>query len=186
MPKPDRGERDDWRSAGSPSKGSFFGNLWRGTKWFAASPFEAFPKKEILENGKLIAFLAAAGKAGARGNGRFRVNADRSFDLAATAFLHGILVPELEAVLRGRQKATARAAYLAFALGWAFFLAWLLRAALVPWTADSVVQALEFLPFCLFFFLIAFKSALENYQIRTRRLATPMEYLQTEGTFWPR
>lgn len=180
MPKLDRGEiprrENRW----------FSRSLWRGAKWLAATPFEAFPQREIVENGRLIGFLAAAGKTRAGGNGRFRVNGDRSMDLVATAFLHGISVSELEALLCRRQKVTARAAYLAFGLGWACFLAWLLRAALVPWTKVSLVQALEFLPFCLFFFLMAFKCGLENHQIRTRRLVTPAEYLQTVGDFWPR
>jgi hypothetical protein len=180
MPKRDSGE------TGHRGNGSLFGALWRGTKWLAATPFEAFPRREIIENGKLIGFLAVAGKASSGTNGRFRVHGDRSIDLVATAFLHGISVSELELLLRRRQKLTARAAYLAFGLGWACFLAWLLRALFVPWTGVSLVQALEFLPFCLFFFLMAFKCGLENHQMRTRRLATPGEYLHTVGDFWPR
>lgn len=186
MPMRDEGLGRRAHASGDPGKGSFFGRLWRGTKWLAASPFEAFPKDEIAENARLIGALGAARKAGPRANGRFRVHLDRSFDLAATAFLHGVSAPQIETLLRRRQKETARTAYLAFGLGMFCFIGWLLRAWLVPWTGSSLVQALEFLPFCLFFFLMAFKSALENFQLRTRRLATAGEYLWTEEPFWPR
>lgn len=182
----DDGEGRDARASGDQKNGSVFGRLWRGTKWLAASPFEAFQKDEIVENARLIGALGAARKGGSPANGRFRVHLDRSFDLAATAFLHGVSVPQLETLLRRRQKETARTAYLAFGLGTLCFIGWLLRAWLVPWTGSSLVQALEFLPFCLFFFLMAFKSALENFQLRTRRLATASEYLRTEERFWPR
>jgi hypothetical protein len=48
-----------------------------------------------------------------------------------------------------------------------------------------VLPAVEFAPFCLVFFLVAFLSGLENYQLRTRRLATAWEYLNNSGRFWP-
>jgi hypothetical protein len=46
------------------------------------------------------------------------------------------------------------------------------------------LPALEFAPLCVAFFLYAFKTALQN-QIRTRRVATATEYLQTKDSFLP-
>jgi hypothetical protein len=47
------------------------------------------------------------------------------------------------------------------------------------------LPALEFAPLCVAFFLYAFKTALQNYQVRTRRVATATEYLQTKDSFLP-
>jgi hypothetical protein len=85
-----------------------------------------------------------------------------------------------------RRRESARTAYLSFGLGWLSFFAWLVRAATTPWTSGHLLPVIEYAPFCVIFFLVAFRSALQNYQIRTRRLATASEYLQTPNSFWPR
>jgi hypothetical protein len=164
-----------------------WGGLWRGTKSAAAAPFQAFPKEEIVEAARFIGSLVRLQGEGGRGTqGKFPLDAHGSFDLRALAFLEGMSVPQLEASLVRRQKSTARAAYVAFGLGWLCFFGWVWRAYTVPWSANSLVQALEFLPFLVFFFAAAFRSALTNFQLRTRRLASAKQYLLTREPFWPR
>jgi hypothetical protein len=145
----------------------------------------AFPAEEVVKSGRWIAALFGWLRWGRTRAGQVDVGADRRFDLAATAYRYGASVAQLEAVLAARQRATARFAYLAFGLGWLFFLAWLYRAATMPWTTGHVLPLLEFAPFCLVFFLVAFRAALQNFQIRTRRLARASEYLRTSESFWP-
>jgi hypothetical protein len=173
-------------SSVSPPRSTMFGKAWGQTKWIAKGPIRAFPKDEIVENGRLIGTLVEKVRRRPRQGGPFRVYEDRTFDLAATAFLHGIAVGELEELLWRRQRESARAAYLSFGLGWLSFLAWLVRAATTPWTSGHLLPVIEYAPFCVIFFLVAFRCALQNYQIRTRRLATASEYLQTPDSFWPR
>ncbi|MGB5084166.1 MAG: hypothetical protein WBO09_06055 [Methylocystis silviterrae] len=164
---------------------SMFGRTWRGVKRLGAPATRAFPKDEVVEGGRAIGRLIAAVRQGRPGDPRFRLHEDRRFDLEATAFLHGLSAHQLEAVLWRRQRQTAVAAYIAFGFGWVFFLLWLFKAATTPWSSWRILPVLEFAPFCVFLFLIAFRSALQNYQIRTRRLATAGEYLDTSGQFWP-
>lgn len=166
---------------------SWLGGFWRGTKSAAAAPFQAFPKEEIVEGARFIGSLVRLRGEGSRGKkGKLPLDAQGSFDLRALAFLEGMSVPELEASLVRRQKSTARAAYVAFGLGWLCFFGWVWRAYTVPWSATSLMQALEFLPFLIFFFAAAFRCALANFQLRTRRLAGAKEYLLTHEAFWPR
>jgi len=73
-----------------------------------------------------------------------------------------------------------------FALGSIFLTAWICEALVSPWTAMRVVLALEFLPFCALFFLLAFYNALLNFQIRVGHSAGWREYLSTDKSFWPR
>ena len=73
-----------------------------------------------------------------------------------------------------------------FALGSIFLTAWICEALVSPWTAMRVVLALEFLPFCALFFLLAFYNALLNSQIRVGHSAGWREYLSTDKSFWPR
>jgi hypothetical protein len=60
------------------------------------------------------------------------------------------------------------------------------RLSSIEWSPGVALPALEFAPLCVAFFLYAFKTALQNYQIRTRRVATATEYLQTKDSFLPR
>jgi hypothetical protein len=177
-------DRDETDTRGKPS---WFGELWRGTKSAAAAPFQAFPKEEIVEGARFIGCLVTRRGEGSRARQRkFPLDADGSFDVRALAFLEGMSVLQLESALARRQKSTARAAYVAFGLGWLCFLGWVGRAYAVHWSATSLVQALEFLPFLVFFFAAAFRSALANFQLRTRRLASAKDYLLTREPFWPR
>jgi hypothetical protein len=111
---------------------------------------------------------------------------DGCFDLEATAFLYGMSVFELDRWLRVRRRQTARIAYATFALACIFLAAWVRQALWSPWTPGRIALALEFLPFCVLFFLLAFYNALLNFQIRTGRAASWREYLTTSESFWPR
>jgi hypothetical protein len=73
-----------------------------------------------------------------------------------------------------------------FLLGGMFFVGWLYRLATMTWTANATLTALQFTPACAVFFLLAFRFALENFQIRLRRKVTVTEFLTTPSGFWPR
>jgi hypothetical protein len=45
--------------------------------------------------------------------------------------------------------------------------------------------AYYFMPFCAIFFLLAFRSALQNFQARTRTPAKAGQCLATSEPFWP-
>ena len=166
-------------------KRSALGGLWRGTVWLASTPFRLFPHREIARSAEAIGQMWASVRHGRERRSIVEIEEDRSFDLRATAFLRGMTPRALEALLEKRRRATARNAYLCFALAWLFFFGWLYRLAHMPWTSSALLTVLEFAPFCVIFFLLAFKSALQNYQIRTRRLATAAEYLCASESFWP-
>ncbi len=186
MPVISGGPKSGRRSTATEGRRTVFGSIWRGTRWVVGGPVAVFPTAQIIKSARFIGFLAELlGRRPVR-DGRLHLTDDRTIDLTATAFASGLTAADLEGHLAGRCRETARAAYFALGLGWVFFLLWLIRMATVPLTAVDVVPALEFLPFCLAFFLMAFRSALQNYQIRTRTLATAVEYLQTSSGFWPR
>jgi len=180
-----RDKDGDRAGSGQAERGSWIGRAWRGVSWIGI-PFRSFPRGEIAAGAQWIGELAGVLWRGGGVDARFRIGEDKVFDIAATAFLHGMSEAQLEAVLWRRRKETARAAYLAFLLGWLSFGACVGRAAMVPWSSGQFLPAIEFVPFCLVFFLLAFKSALLNFQIRMRRLASGLEYLRTSEGFWPR
>ena len=157
----------------------------RSTLGVTMNPLSAFPRDLIVETGRLIGDLARRLRAGGVRDDRLYFSDDRRIDMEATAFAHGMTVAGLDALLSNRQREAARAAYLAFGLGWVFFLLLLYRTMTIPLTASHLVPLLEFLPFCAAFFLMAFRSALQNFQLRERRLITALEYLTTPRGFWP-
>ena len=126
---------------------------------------KSFAGEEITEGSRWIGNLAETVRRGPKTDGRFRLHEDGGFDLVATAFLYGINVRMLEIRLDQKRRHAARTAYVCFALGWVSFIAWLWRAATMPWTAEHILPAVEFAPFCLIFFLAAFQSGLRHYQI---------------------
>lgn len=178
------GDDEDQAGGAPPAARSFLGKLWGRIKWVARQPFRAFPRREVERGGQLIRALAS-GKAG-EGRRRLYINADRTIDWEATAFWHGVTVYELERLSQRRRRETARMAYILFGIGWAAFLGWVHQAATLSWTPGRVLALLEFAPFCLIFILCAFQSALQNFRLRTGRMATPWEYLLTDEAFWPR
>jgi hypothetical protein len=117
-----------------------------------------------------------------------RVGSDEmgAFDLGATAFVNGEKSATLEDALAARQGSTARNAWVFLALGVMFFFGWLYRLLTMTWSASATLTALQFMPACAVFFLLAFRLGLENYQIRRRRRVTAMEYVCAPSGFWPR
>jgi hypothetical protein len=66
-----------------------------------------------------------------------------------------------------------------------FFVAWLYRLLTMTWTVNATLTALQFTPACAVFFLLAFRFAIENYQIRQGRKVSVLEFLATPNGFWP-
>jgi hypothetical protein len=173
------------RRSTSAKRMSLLSRAWSGVKWIGSVPGRAFPKPEVIEGGRFLTGLITGVRRGARRNTRFRVDEDRRIDVEATAFLHGMKAWQVEGLLRLRRRQTALAAYILLGAAWALFAYWLFEIAITPWASWSIAPVLEFAPLCLFLFLTAFQNALQNYQLRTRRLATAWEYLTTSEQFWP-
>jgi hypothetical protein len=165
---------------------SRFGRVFRGIGWLSVGPVDWAGLRGISRSASLIRHLSVTVRSGSRGDQRFRTSGDGGFDLNATAFLYGISVPEIERRLKVRRRQTALIAYATFGLACIFLMAWVCEALSSPWTAARIALALEFLPFCALFFLLAFYQALLNFQIRIGRAASWREYLATSAPFWPR
>jgi hypothetical protein len=123
---------------------------------------------------------------GARNGGGFRLDETGTLDPGGAVFLNGQKTATLENALAARQGSTARNAWVFLALGVIFFFGWLYRLLTMTWSANATLTALQFMPACAVFFLLAFRFGLENYQIRMRRKVTAMDYVWAPNGFWPR
>ena len=184
-------EREGWKSnnaAGSASekRRSPLRRMFRGIGWLSAGPVDWTGRRGISRGASFIRDLIVALRFASQSDPRFRTSEDGCFDVEATAFLHGISVFELQRRLALRRRQTARIAYATFALGCIFLTAWVCEALSSPWTAGRIVLALEFLPFCALFFLLALYNAFLNFQLRIGRAASWREYLATRKPFCPR
>jgi hypothetical protein len=164
---------------------SLFGKVFRGAGWLAGGPVDWIATRRIARSASFIRDLVVTLRVGPQRDARFKTHDDGVFDLQATAFCYGLSVHELEARLAARRRQSARIAYGTFALAWFFLLAWLWHALSSPWNAARIASALDFLPFCVLFFLVAFYNALLNFQVRIGRRASWREYLATSERFWP-
>jgi hypothetical protein len=165
---------------------SFFRRNLRRTKFVAGGPVANVGFQEISEGQRFIGGLWGLLRRGAPADTRLKTDRDGSIDLLATAFSYGISVEALVERLRFRQAQTARAAYAMFGLGSVSLLLWLYGALHMRMSSARLFSALEFLPFCTLFFLLAFKSAWMNWQLRTRRLRSAVAFMTTTEPFLPR
>jgi hypothetical protein len=180
-------ERDGRKSNNTSEKRrSPLGRMFRGLGWLSAGPVDWTGRRGISRGASFIRDLVLALRFGSHRDPRFRTSEDGGFDVEATAFLHGISVFELQRRLAVRRRQTARIAYATFALGCIFLTVWVCEALSSPWTAGRIILALQFLPFCALFFLLAFYNALLNFQLRIGRAASWREYLATREPFGPR
>ena len=169
-----------------PRRSSLSGRLWRGTKTVARGPIDAAGPGEIARGAGLIRSLLELLQHGPETDTRFRVDEAGSIDLNTTAYLHGLTPASLEARIHMRRAQTKRASYALFVLGTVGFFGWILEALNMRLSATRVISAIEFLPFALFLYLLAFKCAWVNWQLRTRRLGSALAYLRTTAPFLPR
>lgn len=161
----------------------FFG----GIGWLLLTPIGWAGTKSIWRGTSLIGDLSRTIRAKqTSARERVFVDDDRRLDLQATASSSGMSVPQLQERLAARRRQTALIAYAMFSLAWLFLIAWIRSALASPFTISRVMLALDFLPFCALFFLIAFYNALVNFQIRTGRRASWREYLASDERFLPR
>ena len=168
-----------------PRRRSFFGKIFRGTGWLMTAPVTWLGADRIKHGWSLIGDLFGLLRSGPTQDDRFKTGSGSMFDLPTTAFSFGLTVRQIEAQLAARRRQTARISYAALALGVLFLVGWIWHALSSPWTATRLSSALYFLPFCAVFFLVAFYNALLNFQIRSGRLASWLEYLETSDGFWP-
>jgi hypothetical protein len=173
----------------APAKKKRFATIrkvFRGIGWLGSSPVHWMGIGSIRQGGAFITDLTERAQARPARDPRFKTAAEGGFDLQATAFSMGMSVSELERHLATRRRQTALIAYGLGSLGIAFLALWLLKVLSAPFLGARFILAIDFLPLCLLFVLLAFQQALLNYQIRIRRTAGWLDYLTTEKRFWPR
>ena len=168
-----------------PRRSHFLGSVWRGAKSTVRAPFTAFPGRQIVENGRLIGFLYGRIRVGRPSETRVFRAEDGSIDMTATSFTLGLSMDRLRARMAQRRRQTARLAYLSFGLGVVFFVMWLYRAWAWNFEGSRMLAAIQFVPFCAVFFLVAFKNAHANWQLRTGYLGSASEYIHSSEPFWP-
>lgn len=167
------------------SKLSFLRRNWRRARFVAGGPIATIGLEEISDGARLIDKLFGVVRSGPRADERLRTNLDGTIDLVATAFCFGVSPEEMAQRVYVRREQTVRAAYATFALGCLSLLLWLYGAVQIRMSSGRILSAVEFLPFCGVFFLLAFKSAWMNWQLRTLRIGSAVAYLRTTEPFLP-
>jgi hypothetical protein len=177
--------RDDAGGAKPPRK-SRFRRALGGVGWLFQSPAEWLGWRSISEGAGAVGRLYRRTRASQKRDRRFKMQENHTFDLVGTAFAYGISTEELERRLAVRRRQTGLLSYVLFFMACAFVLAWVCVALRTVSGGGRVVLLLQFLPFCVLFYLMSFYQALINFQIRTGRGANWREYLTTEDGFLPR
>jgi hypothetical protein len=160
------------------------GGLWRGLKFVLGAPLQALSTDQIVKGAGVIGDLADQIKGGPRPDPRVRVDEGRFLDLETMALVQGVSLAEIHRLLADRRRKTSRAVFCYLCGGAGFLALWLIEALMTPAYA-SLAYVIGLLAICMVLFLSAFYNALVNWQIRTRRLGTALEFLRTEESWWP-
>ena len=171
--------RESERDTDRARRPSFLGRSFGRAKLALGAP-------EIAEGAGFITHLLRLVRSSPAGDRRLRVDGEGRVELEATAFLYGMTVEGLLREIAVRRRQTARSAYLSFGVGSIFLLLWLATALHLRMNSARLASAVEFMPFCLLFFLLAFKSAWRNWQLRTHHVGSALAYLTTSEPFLPR
>jgi len=167
------------------SKTGFFRKGMRGVHWLGQGFSVFLPWQRIRRSGETIASLYASIRRPPADAYGIVLRDDGRFDLEATAKRYQGSIEDVEYLLRHRREETRKAAYCAFLFGWIAFGGWFYRALTLSWQPSMIIPMFAFFPFCLAFFLVAFRNGLLNYQLRMRRFAGALDYLMAEDGFWP-
>ena len=168
-----------------PGQGSVFGSIWRGAKSTAAAPLSTLQIEQIRQNALLIRDLARKLRRRTISDPHVPRTEDGQLDLLGTGFDLGLSPRALQARIASRRRHTARLAYASLMLGCVFVIVWIYHALTSRSGGPRIIGALQFVPFCAIFFLVAFKNAHVNWQLRTGQLGSAIDYLRSPEPFWP-
>ena len=152
------------------------------------APFATFPAAAIGENARLIRCLYDQVRKNLSEEPRVRTyrTEDGRIDLMATGFMLGLGDAGMEKRIAQRRRQAARLSYASLVLGCLFVALWVWRVLTSEWSGSHLLGAVQFTPFVTIFFLVAFKYAHINWQLRTGALGSASEYLRSPEPFLPR
>ena len=167
---------------------SVSGRVWRGTKAAIRAPFATFPAAAISESARLIGRLYDQVRSNVNEETRVRtyLTEDSRIDLMATGLMLGLGDDRLQERIDRRRRQAARLSYASLALGCSFVVLWVWRVLASEWSGSHLLGAVQFTPFVAIFFLVAFKYAHINWQLRTGTPGSASEYLRSPEPFLPR
>ena len=158
--------------------------LWGALGYLVKAPAAAFCANDVAAGARTVVRLANVIKASPQRDPRIVTEDENRLDLPAIAYGFATSDRAIERMLRNRRRQTVIETYSYLAGGCAFLVLWVVVAIRSPVYA-SLGYVLGLLAICLLFFLSAFRSALVNWQCRTRRLGTVRDFLDTPDSWWP-
>lgn len=158
---------------------------FRKTMRWGVDPAAYFGTNEIRANAEYIGDLWTGVRQGSR-HRRRRLTPEGTYDIVAMAFDYGTSPARIEEMIFNSQVIAARACRIYMGCGVGLLVYWAYRMLVSPIGLGNLFYVLLVLAMVLFFFLLSFLKAAENWRLRTRRPGTLAEFLHTEDSWWPR
>ncbi len=156
-----------------------------GVRKTLGAPIACIGVEQIAENARLIRRLAQTIRNGPGPDPMVWVKPDRTLDVAVMSWEAQVPVAEIERLLANRRRQSRQATWSYLAGGTVFVVLGFIHAASLLPALPTLLYALSTAAICCCFFLMAFYNALINWQVRTRRLGTAREFLDTDETWRP-
>lgn len=157
---------------------------FRKTARWGIDPSAYFGTDEIRTNARYIGNLWTDFQKGPRHRWR-RLTPEGNYDIVAMAFDYGTTPQRIQEMIGNSRAISARACRIYFLSGVGLFLYWSYRMLVSPIGLGNIFYVLMVLGMVIFFFVLSFAKALENWRLRNQRPGTLSEFLHTEDRWWP-
>lgn len=158
-------------------------------RWLSPSLSQIINLKRIRRSGVFIQDLAEVVRTQHyRGHSGVILDNSGRISVQATAFAMNIDAATFMGRIHLRREQTRRGALSSFCLGWIVLLVWLYEMLFLTWSGSRLLSGIFFLPFCASLFVLAFRNAWLNWQLRTRRvggIGSAIAFLTTTEGFLP-
>ncbi|WP_287995527.1 hypothetical protein [Acidiphilium sp.] len=160
------------------------GMFRRAFRW-GVNPNAIFGTDEIRMNARYIGDMWS-GLQKERSHRRRRLTPDGKYDVVAMAFDYGTSPDRILMMIANSRAISARASRIYLISGIMLLLYWAYRVIVSPVGLGNIFYVLLVLAMALWFLVLSFFKAMENWRLRNQRPGTFTEFLHTDDSWWPR
>ncbi|KXV20690.1 hypothetical protein [Gluconobacter oxydans] len=172
--------------SGASEKKGVLAKSGRAVRLVVGSPATAVGASGIRQGFGLLQMLWGVVRRKPRASDGFVLDDRGRIDVAATASAFEVSLEAVEIYLQDQQNTAYRHAWIATLLGSVLLSAWIFIGFFGTWRSQSVVTAIEMIPFWCALGLYILQKGWMNWQLRRRQHAGFMEYVRDADSLWPR
>lgn len=172
--------------SGASEKKGVLAKTGRAARFVVGSPSVAVGATSIRDGYSLLRTLWGIVRRKPEAEDGFQVDESGRIDLVATAKVYDVSPAAVEIYLQNQQAKTYQRAWAAALIGAFLLAAWIIVGLSGSWHSQTLVTAIEMMPFWFALGLYILQNGWMNWQFRQRRKAGMLAYIREADTLFPR